>query len=575
MEVGSFVRIIKTAEIAEVFQINKDKLTVIIDGEYEKTVKEREVEYIPPIHLSEADLKNIFRLNKEYMDCYEDIRLATNYSYEKPYQPTIDDLLAMVANFKIKKITVGQFLSALFEINIILKPCYLPQEDISEKEIENLLLAKQSDLFKYVFELFDVNAFNGEEAIEDHFDIEEVISMISLFRRDSELSLEKREYVESIKESFISYVQDNDLIDEVEPPYDEMFVRFTKELAAQNNPIGLETLGYCYYGGNSLFECDWEKCRDIFEKLYSQYGEPGIANSLGYIYYFGRANNGIGEYDKAFKYFSIGAASGIYESRYKLADMFRHGYYFTKNNRVAEEIYTDLYQENLKIFSKGFLDCKFADLALRMGGIFAEKQQWPAAYYFYLQADFAIRERMSNYDYYGDQRVFDGVIEGLECCRRNQHFETAKHADMENLDILNLFFEGHRRVHFKVKALKVNKLKMTARILPERDGLQPYCLITMLSFNGCMLTDELTFTALDVQNWQGDFDFVATSIDYEYNVVRFYNNDDLAFAIDCYGFRVANPFKDPHKDERRFIQVKIKDETRDYYFCQLKNVQKC
>lgn len=564
MEVGSFVRILETDEIAEVVEVKRNRLVVVIDEQEQKSLSIKDVEYIEPVNLTEADLRNIFRLNVAYMDMYDDIRLAPNYRYEKPYLPDIDDLLAMVANFKIQQVTVGQFLSALFEINIILKPCYLPKGKASENDLERCLFAKEEDIFQYVFELFDVNELDGDEVIGDHFDLDDIIRMISLFKRDKEKPIEQREYVDTIKENFVLTIQDNDLIDTIEKPYDELFVRFVKQLAEKDNQIGLEVLGYCYYGGNRLFDCDWVKCKDIFEKLYSRYGDPSIANSLGYIYYYGRTSGGNSDYKKAFEYFSIGAAAGIYESKYKLADLFRHGYYVSKNPKVAEDIYYDLYQENLKIFSKGFFDCKLADIALRLGGVYSERKEFSASYYFYLQAELAIRKRMTNFNYYGDRRVFDGVIAGLEQCRRNQHFETVKHADMTNLDILKMFFEDHHRIEFKIRPLKGNKLKIIAKRLAHRNEYTPLCLLTMLSFNGCLLTDELTITALDVDYHNLPECFIATDIEYDRNMIYFYDQQQEVGCLDCYGFRINNPIKKDDKEEYRFVSVKVDQKSYDF-----------
>ncbi len=326
----------------------------------------------------------------------------------------------------------------------------------------------------------------------------------------------------------------------------------------------MEILGYCYYGGNKLYPCDWEKSRDLFEKHYAEFGNPEIANSLGYIYYAGRCNNGVGEYEKAFKYFSIGAAAGLYESKYKLADMFRRGHYVTRNYRVAEDIYNELYEENLKVFSKGFFDCKLADIALRLGTLYLERNQYTEAYYFLLEADFAIRKRMANYNYYGDQSVFDSITEALENCRRNQKFETQKYAIMGTLDILKLFFDGHHRLYVRAKELSGHKVKLTFTRQPFRDEYAGLCLMSLISFNGCLLTDTLTVTALNVDYSKYAYGFYATSMEYDQGYIRFYDQDENTYTISCESFRVDNPIKEYPKDEYRFIQVKVEDKILEY-----------
>ncbi len=77
------------------------------------------------------------------------------------------------------------------------------------------------------------------------------------------------------------------------------------------------------------------------------------ANTLGYIYYYGRCNGGVPEYDKAFYYFGIAAANGLYEGMYKLADMFRHGYGCRESRHTARNLYGMVYEDSLKHFLQG------------------------------------------------------------------------------------------------------------------------------------------------------------------------------------------------------------------------------
>ena len=78
------------------------------------------------------------------------------------------------------------------------------------------------------------------------------------------------------------------------------------------NPPLMEALGYAYYGGGPAFGCGWVKSRISSET--DEYGRqqgPGqdkafYANTLGYIYYYGRTNKGVPEYEAAYKYYAIG-----------------------------------------------------------------------------------------------------------------------------------------------------------------------------------------------------------------------------------------------------------------------------
>ena len=141
------------------------------------------------------------------------------------------------------------------------------------------------------------------------------------------------------------------------------------------------------------------------------------ANTLGYMYYYGRGNGGVPQYEEAFKWFSMGAAGGVYESRYKICDMLSQGLGIPKDELAAAHGIWDLYYENLKLIREGHFDTKFADIALRAGrikerGIGCEKDM-EAAYYHYLQARYAIKMRMALVENYGDEKVAANIEEAL------------------------------------------------------------------------------------------------------------------------------------------------------------------
>ena len=97
-----------------------------------------------------------------------------------------------------------------------------------------------------------------------------------------------------------------------------------------------------------------------------------LANTLGYIAYYGRCEDGIPDYETAYKYFSFAAFNGVYEAQYKIADMFQKGNGVTRSPETAQGMIQRLYNENLRYIQRGIFASKFADVALRMGGLFAD-----------------------------------------------------------------------------------------------------------------------------------------------------------------------------------------------------------
>lgn len=191
---------------------------------------------------------------------------------------------------------------------------------------------------------------------------------------------------------------------------------FCDELVSKDNLEALEFKGYSCYEGKDIYAQDWDESKRCLLKIFEKTCRPEIANSLGYIAYYGRCNNGVPQYDEAFRYFSIGAAAKLCESQYKLADMFYHGYSVPENKELAQEIYSDLYESAKKDFiAYPDMNNKFADLALRMCTVASEGEfpDWRGAYIYALEAKYAIGLR-KKLNYYGDSSVEKAINEKIE-----------------------------------------------------------------------------------------------------------------------------------------------------------------
>ena len=197
----------------------------------------------------------------------------------------------------------------------------------------------------------------------------------------------------------------------------EQYRRIVEEGCEKEWPIALKLMGYGCYGGNEVFGEDWVKSRDCLTKLAILTDDAYAYNSLGYIFYYGRCNGGVPEYEKAFQCFSVGAANGIYESRYKLADMFLDGKGCIQSKSAGANLIMSMYWENRQHFSGKHYECKFADVSFRMGGLFERgdgvEQNMGLAYLYYLEARCAIRKRIQHHDHYGDGKVEKEILEAL------------------------------------------------------------------------------------------------------------------------------------------------------------------
>lgn len=199
----------------------------------------------------------------------------------------------------------------------------------------------------------------------------------------------------------------------------DYYGRKLTELAEKGNYDAIFQLGYDYYEGTHGFEHNYVKSEEALYKAYTMREDPLVANTLGYIYYYGRASDGIPEKEKAFQYFAIAHfAGGFYEATYKLADCYLNGYGTPKSERAAFRLVDSIIEENYHHYMNGNVQCKYADVCLRMAryyekGIGTEPNP-NYAHAFYHFARTAIKERLLDVsEYPGDRHVAISIFESL------------------------------------------------------------------------------------------------------------------------------------------------------------------
>ncbi len=128
------------------------------------------------------------------------------------------------------------------------------------------------------------------------------------------------------------------------PSEDEVFI-YTESLAylieETRQPGYMMELGGYYYEIKNF-----ELALKYYEMAADYDYEPAYA-CLGYVWYYGRT--GSKDYEKAFNYFSKSADAGNKVSKYKLADMYRNGYFVKADYEKYKSIIEDLYMNMSKI----------------------------------------------------------------------------------------------------------------------------------------------------------------------------------------------------------------------------------
>lgn len=376
---------------------------------------------VPPILLDEKELRELCRFEKTPLELKGNMRWS-DLETKSHYQMGLQDLKAALANVLAHGGPDTQdalewyaetFLDFSDALGVWDYLDFLVEPDPDEPEpIEGLPSAP------VIFGDIHDELVKRYELKESSASFEDMLGWIDAYLKERSLPLAERGYTEEQKKSFLSYWDAEAVEESGNPDITAFFVKTVNELADAGDPVGLDQKAYaCYGNGSAGFKQDWEASRDCLLKLEEISPSATYANTLGYLYYYGRCNDGKPEYDKAFYWFSIGAAGDVYESRYKLADMFRDGKGCPKDPELAHSIVMELFNDNLPYFCQGVSLSKFADVALRAGnlerdgiGCTPTKEE---AYSYYLMAKLAIRMRRQADDYYGDDVVEDHIDEGI------------------------------------------------------------------------------------------------------------------------------------------------------------------
>ncbi|MBQ9084555.1 MAG: sel1 repeat family protein [Clostridia bacterium] len=443
--------------------------------------------YIPQIKLGADDFAALIRLEGDLSALVEND--ARNIENIDGYLFSVSDLLSA-----LNKIKAGG----------IDKAAYLVWYELVSGVIYNDLETEEGELYCDADALDLMHTELPVTLDEDSGEyIDRAISIGEHFIEDRERPLLDRRYPDDIKRRLLVQMDNDDLMAMADEETVILYRRFAEELAPSGDRFALRAVAYGCYGGNRAFDCDWERSRDCLIRLFED-GEDDekrefYANTLGYIYYYGRCEGGVPDYENAYKYFSYAALSGVYEAKYKLADMYRNGYGVVKSRALAGSLIRELYRENLKYIYDGVFESKLADIALRMGNISLdwedeEDKSYEAALYYYTQADYAIRMRMMECDYYGDEKVARAIAKALEDTRSaigEWRKDSVHYCSLEWL--LGDVLEGCKRLDLVIKKYKNGDYSFT--FSPRRRRNKPFAnkmLITVPALDMCGLYDSIT-----------------------------------------------------------------------------------
>ncbi len=492
------------------------------------------LQYEPPVTLSVSDLRKFCRFEIRYAELKQG-RPFADIAIPETYQIVPEDLKEAVLNFHKYGMEEEEFGKEYFwnlrneiydgvEIDSALTGLDHGDNEISAVPDRYTVFSNAWEVFlqKFVYKADNIN-------------LDDVITEVQTWEDNKDKPLSEREFTHAQKKDFLDFWHDDRLVSADEETK-AAYRKILDSLCAENDLKALKKKAYACYGhGNAAYGQNWPESLACLLKLMELDPNPETANTLGYMFYYGRCTDGIPEYDKAFYYFSIGTAGWYYESRYKLADMFWHGYGVAKNPKASASLIWELYRDQVKKIGNGQFGCNFADVALRAGNIYKEgidcSPDADTAFSYYLQARYAIKMRMLSEDNFGDQKVAAGIEQAIADILPETSYAKPK-STVHYSSMYFLLQNGLHRKHvmeMRVRRLSETDARLTFRIVPYANEKYPpklFLTVPPAHFSG--LLEQLTVTARHIETLE---------VPQDTDVIRFDDVDWYSFYL--YGKKVA------------------------------------
>lgn len=194
--------------------------------------------------------------------------------------------------------------------------------------------------------------------------------------------------------------------DDTMNPTEEEFFLFTEAMDflihKEHDPGDMMYLGGVYYEMKHF---------DLALKYYemaASYDYDAAYECLGYIWYYGRT--GERDYRKAFEYFSKMMDKGNLVATYKVADMYRNGYYVDKDPETYRKMIEDLYEKVLKC--RDVFD-PVPEVFTRLARIRTDEGKLEEAANLYLTARDWLAQRIRYNAFFGNLNIMKWLIDDL------------------------------------------------------------------------------------------------------------------------------------------------------------------
>ncbi len=165
------------------------------------------------------------------------------------------------------------------------------------------------------------------------------------------------------------------------------------------NPYYAYELGGYYYGKK-----EYELALKYYEIAAASEACTEAYSGLGYIYYYGRT--GKKDYEKAFYWYSKAMEEGDLQAEYKIADMYKNGYFVSQDRDKYVRMIKNLY---LKTCEGQFRDAPYVEIYVRLAEIMIEEHNTSRAIRLLKRAKGMLTERIARNSFFGNLSIMKGI----------------------------------------------------------------------------------------------------------------------------------------------------------------------
>ncbi len=501
------------------------------NGYYEIPLTEIEIDHMEPRVVDETTYIDYLRgkISEEEFYSYPKPNngiiyngtLDVKLSYLRDYLENQDDLRAVLYMYVDASSYSKKLKDALHTIDLV-------QKDFCFLEESTLVALFIMCIYKYV----------NESYIYSYEDILDAINTECKFLEDNTNDrghLTKAMFVERHSQESNYYLFNK------YPYLLDVYKKYLSDLVSIKDKLGLRAKAYLDYEGAPFWPVNYAEAEELLLELYNL-GDEDVSNTLGYLYYY-HDPSGVNNYEKAFKYFSIGAAFSITESRYKLADCLIEGKGVEKNTKLASNLMLRVFLDTREEFLHGNKLAKFADTAYGMYKVYRDglvdtdkEYNLRRAKCAIIEAKYAIEQRRRTINYIGDDLVYKNIIDSYDLFDFKDLVPTIEMLNNATLneiliDLLVLKQEDKKNVKVEIKTID-NRVHVKFKSKDKRKYL-----LTFIDYGVCSAESEFEI----ITSACDDMDYKTTLDKVDFNLMPFGDDNILICGAKNFTLFLSDP----------------------------------